>query len=318
MTEPATTQGIPCPPFDPSPRQPRLVAPPGSCDCHAHVFGPADRYPYSPRRGYTPPDSPLEAFLHMHDVLGVERGVLTQPSTYGTDNRAILDVVASDPERFRAIVAVTEDVTDAELRAFDEAGARGIRVNLVDKGGMPFSSMSELRRMAARVGAMGWHVEFLVHVHEEPDVAAILGGLGVDTVVGHFGYMRTSEGLDNAGYRRFLNVVATGRCWVKLTASYRITTWEHAPYPDVAPFARALVETRPDRILWGTDWPHPICKIPMPNDGDLLDTLLEWVPDEATRRAILVENPEALYGFEATARSLRRGRSISDMQGARP
>lgn len=297
MIDSVATHAIPCPPFDPLPRRPRLVVPPRSCDCHAHVFGPAERYPYSPRRGYTPPDAPLEAFLHMHNVLGIERGVLTQPSTYGTDNSVILDVVASDPGRFRAVVAVTEGATDAELRDLHEAGARGIRVNLVDKGGMPFSSLGELRRMAARVGAMGWHVEFLVHVHDEPDVAAILGGLGVDTVVGHLGYMRTSEGLDHRGYTRFLDVVATGRCWVKLTAPYRITTAERAPYPDVAPFARALIETRPDRILWGTDWPHPICQTQMPNDGDLLDLLLEWVPDEAARRAILVDNPEALYGF---------------------
>lgn len=308
-------QAIPCPPFDPFPRQPRLVAPPGSCDCHAHVFGPTHLYPYSPERGYTPPDAPLQAFLHMHEVLRIERGVLTQPSTYGTDNRAILDVVASHPERFRAVVAVRTEVTDEEFRRLHEAGARGIRINLVDAGGMPFSSLDDLKRVAARIGALGWHIEFLIHVHDHPDFATLLGGLGVDAVVGHLGYMRTSEGLDHPGFRHFLDVVAGGRCWVKLTAPYRITTEERVPYSDVAPFARALVEARPDRILWGTDWPHPIVKVPMPNDGDLLDLLLDWIPDEATRHAILVDNPETLYGFGKEDRRLAQAGATDKLDG---
>jgi predicted TIM-barrel fold metal-dependent hydrolase len=205
--------------------------------------------------------------------------------------------VATDPQRLRAIVAVDAEISDEGLRRLDGAGARGIRVNLVDKGGMPFASFGEFERFAGRIAELGWHVEFLVHVHEYPNLATRLRDLPVNSVVGHLGYMRSSEGLGNEGFRRFLDLVAEGRCWVKLTGAYRITTGEHAPYPDVAPIARALIETRPDRMLWGTDWPHPICRVPMPNDGDLLDLLLAWAPDETTRRRILVDNPARLYGF---------------------
>ena len=286
-----------CAPYDPEPRRPRLEAPPGACDCHAHVFGPASRHPYSPKRGYTPPDAPFEAYRRMHEVLGIERGVLTQPSVYGTDNRAMLDAVARDPGQLRAVAAVDADVTEDELRRLDEAGVRGIRINLVDPGGMPFASLGEFERFAGRLADLGWHVEFLVQVHEIPDLAERLRRLPTDAVVGHLGYMRTSEGLDHPAFRRFLEYVAEGRCWVKLSGAYRITTGSHAPYPDVAPFARALVAARPDRMLWGTDWPHPICKVPMPNDADLLDLLLDWAPDEAIRRRILVDNPARLYGF---------------------
>jgi 2-pyrone-4,6-dicarboxylate lactonase len=286
-----------CAPYDPNPRRPVLRAPPGTCDCHAHVFGPEARYPYSPKRGYTPPDAPFEAYRRMHETLGIERGVLTQPSVYGTDNRAIIDAVARDPENLRAVAAVDADISDGELRRLDDTGVRGVRINLVDKGGMPFATFADFERFASRIADLGWHVEFLVHVHEFPDLAPRFRALPVDSVVGHLGYMRTSEGLDHPGFRQFLDLVAEGRCWVKLSGAYRVTTLERAPYKDVAPFARALIEARPDRMLWGTDWPHPICKIPMPNDGDLLDLLLDWSPDEATRRRILVDNPARLYGF---------------------
>lgn len=294
MTEP----GIPfCAAYDPAPRPPAFRAPPKSCDTHAHVFGPADLYPYSPRRGYTPPDARLAAYQHLHAVLGIERAVLTQPSVYGIDNRAILDVVATDPARYRAVVAVGRDVTDAELKAFDRAGARGIRINLVDKGGMPFDSWDDFEAVAKRIADLGWHVEFLVHVHTFEGLTDKLKRLPVDSVIGHMGYMATGEGMQNPAWRRFVDHVAGGRCWVKLTGPYRITAQKQAPYPDVVPFARDLVAARADRIIWGTDWPHPACKIAMPNDADLFDPLLAWVPDEVTRHAVLVDNPARLYGF---------------------
>ncbi|QCK86465.1 GntR family transcriptional regulator [Phreatobacter aquaticus] len=293
-----TETSIPfCAAYDPSPRAPAFKAPPKSCDTHAHVFGPADLYPYSPKRGYTPPDARLAAYQHLHQVLGIERAVLTQPSVYGTDNRAILDVVATDPKRYRAVVAVGRDVTDAELKALDKAGARGIRINLVDKGGMPFDTWDDFEAVAKRIADLGWHVEFLVHVHSFEGLTEKLRRLPVDSVIGHMGYMATGEGLQNPAWRRFVDLVAEGRTWVKLTGPYRITAEKQAPYPDVVPFARDLVAARADRIIWGTDWPHPACKIAMPNDTDLFDPLTEWVPDAPTRHAVLVDNPARLYGF---------------------
>jgi 2-pyrone-4,6-dicarboxylate lactonase len=285
-----------CAPPDPNPKKPTLAAPAGTCDTHAHVFGPQSRYAYSPARGYTPPDAPYEAYRALHAALGVARGVLTQPSVYGTDNTAMLDAVARDPENLRAVAAVGADVTDAELKRLHDAGARGIRVNLVDKGGMPFDSFADVEKFAARIVPMGWHIEYLVHVHNFPDLD-VLGRLPADSVIGHFGYMHVSNGVDHPGFRSFLRLFEQGRVWVKMTAPYRITARQTLPYDDVAPVAKALREARPDRLLWGSDWPHPICPKPMPNDGDMFEHLAEWLPGEALRRQVMAENPTALYGF---------------------
>jgi 2-pyrone-4,6-dicarboxylate lactonase len=284
-----------CPPADPNPRTPTVKAPPGACDTHAHVF--EVRYPYSARRGYTPPDAPYEAYRHLLDVLGVTRAVLTQPSAYGTDNAAMLDAVARDPSNMRAVAAVDDETTDAQLRALDAAGVRGARVNLVDKGGMPFDSFDDVERFASRIAPLGWHIEYLVHVHDFPDLDA-LAHMPVDAVVGHFGYMPTACGVDHPGYRAFLRLVESGRIWVKLTAPYRITAAQDLPYEDVEPFARALRAARPDRLLWGSDWPHAINRKPMANDGDLFDLIAAWLPDERLRQQVLVDNPKRLYGFD--------------------
>lgn len=285
-----------CPPADPNPRRPALALPPGACDCHVHVFDGA-RHPYSKARGYTPPDATLATLRGLHATLGIERAVLTQASVHGTDNRAVLDGAASDPLRLRAVVSVGPDLTEAEAARMHAAGARGIRVNLVDPGGMPFADTREIVRVAERIAGLGWHVEFLVHVDEAADLADLARALPTDIVVGHLGYMPVARGLDHPGYRAFLGLVEAGRCWVKLTGPYRITAEPDLPYRDVAPMARRLVELRSDRILWGSDWPHVMCRRPMPNDGALVDLLAEWIPDGGTRRQVLVDNPARLYGF---------------------
>ena len=288
-----------CPPADANPAPPRrVVAPPGATDVHAHVFGPQRRYAMSPKRGYTPPTASYEDWRRLHRVLGVARGVLTQPSVYGTDNAAMLDAVALDPARLRAVAAVAADVSDAELRRLDAAGVRGIRVNLVDKGGMPFADLAEVAAFARRIAGLGWHIEYLVHAHEFAGLDA-LARMPVDAVVGHFGYMPADRGVDDAGYRRFLKLVEGGRIWVKLSAPYRITRQAGTGYADVVPYARALAAARPDRLLWGTDWPHPHNSRAMPNDGELFDRLADWLPDETLRRQVLADNPARLYGFAA-------------------
>ena len=287
----------PCPPADPAPRQPKVVLPPDSCDSHAHIFGPASTYAWSPARGYTPPDALPEAYDRLHAVLGVTRKVITQPSVYGTDNSATLDYVSSRLDRARAVVSVAADVTDRELEAMPAMGARGFRVNIADPGGNPFASFADLHRVAERLKPLGWHVELLLHVHEMDAHVADIRRLPVDISIGHFGYMPAPLGVDHPKYRAFLDLVGEGHCWVKLTGAYRITSRQHLPYDDTIPFAHALVERRPDRLVWGTDWPHPMCPVPMPNDGTLTDMLLDWVPDEAVRQRILVDNPARLYGF---------------------
>lgn len=294
-----TQDSIPvCQGPDPKPKNPNFEIPPLACDTHAHIFGPESKYDYSPRRGYTPPDASLEDFLHLHEVLGMERGVLTQPSVYGTDNTAMLDAVAREPDRLRAVAAVGESVSDAELERLNAAGVRGIRVNIVDKGGMPFSDMAAVEHMADRIRGFGWHIEVLIHVSDFPDLRKTFARFPVDIVFGHLGYMKTDKGLDNPGFQDFLGLLRDGNCWVKLTGTYRITTLAETPYDDVQPYAAALIETAPDRVLWGSDWPHPFVKMQMPNDGDLLNMLADFAPDAAMRKRILVDNPTVLYGFE--------------------
>jgi predicted TIM-barrel fold metal-dependent hydrolase len=271
-----------------------MAVPQLACDCHAHVFDIA-RHPYQPTRAYTPPDNPVERLLALHDTLGIARGVLIQASVHGVDNRAVLEGVAAHPHRLRAVAAVTEDITDRELERLNAGGVRGIRVNLVDRGGMPFRSLDALAHMADRIRDMNWHIELLVHVENCPELRRLLTGLNVPVTVGHMGYTRVTVGLDHTGYREFLAVLRDGFGWVKLTGPYRISAQDRFPYDDVAPFARAVVAAAPDRVVWGSDWPHVMLNRPMPNDGDLLDLMTEWVPDAKIRQRVLVSNPARLY-----------------------
>jgi predicted TIM-barrel fold metal-dependent hydrolase len=297
----STLPGMAEPPWcagpDPDPHQPKIRLPPLACDCHAHIAGPKSAYPYSPRRIYTPPDALLPAYLGMLGILGVERAVLIQPSVYGTDNRAMLDAMAKAGDRFRGVAVVDDAVTDAELEKMHAAGVRGVRINVVDvaedKGVIP---MASLRRLAERIKPLGWHVEFLMHADEFPDLDAQFADFPVDIVLGHLGYMRTDKGLGAPGFHALLRLMRAGRCWVKLTGPYRISV-DGMPYPDVTPFAHALIDAAPQRVIWGTDWPHVMVKSAMPNDGALCDLLLDWVPDENIRRKVLVENPAKLYDF---------------------
>ena len=200
-------------------------------------------------------------------------------------------------EQYRAIVAVGPDVTDRELAAFHDRGARGVRVNLADKGGNPFDGIGAVQRFTERLKDLGWHLEVLIRVQEFDALYESMSGMAVDVSFGHLGYMKTNHGLEHPGFQDLLTLLREGRCWVKLTGTYRITTATLPPYPDVIPYAQALIAANEDRIVWGTDWPHPTFSGTMPNDGPLFDQLADWVPDENVRQKILVDNPERLYGF---------------------
>jgi len=283
---------------DANPRKPRIAVPPLACDCHAHVFGAESRYPMIPAALYGPADAAGAAdFRRMLDALGVERAVLVQPSAYGTDNRAMLDALATDPGRLRGIAVVPFDVDARTLDRLHASGVRGVRCNIVDlKSGAGRLPRDELMALAQRVQPLGWHIELLLHANEFPNLDRDFADFPVAVSFGHLGYAPAASGTHSAGFRALLRLARDGKAWVKLTGPYRLTPQE-LPYPDVDAFARALLEAAPERLLWGSDWPHVMVKSAMPNDGELLELLARWIPDEALRRRVLVDNPAALYDF---------------------
>jgi predicted TIM-barrel fold metal-dependent hydrolase len=277
---------------DPHPNAPRLSSPPLATDTHLHIFGPA--YPYIAGREYTPPEALPGACRQLFHTLGIKRAVLVQPSVYGEDNSCMLNSAPKLGVPTRCIVVIGLDTTDEELRRFHDAGARGVRFILAHKGGRP---LAELERLTERINDMGWHVQFLLRPEALLELESRLAKLQSPFVIDHIGLIRASEGgVNQPAFQALLRLFRTGQCWVKFTGAYRIST-EAPPYRDIIPLAQALVRQRPDRILWGSDWPHVMLRGKMPNTSELLDLLLEWVPDEKQRTQILVDNPEELFGF---------------------
>jgi predicted TIM-barrel fold metal-dependent hydrolase len=275
-------------------RKPALALPPKAADCHAHVFGPVAKYPYAPNRLYTPPPVLLDDYLAMHRAVGFERGVLVQTGLYGNDNSFIADAIAAHPRRLRGIALIGESVTDAELRRLAASGIRGFRVNRTAKTGL---SIEVARRLAERVKEFGWHVQFLLDVEDHPDLDTMLGSFATEVVIDHMGRPDPRRGVGAPGFQALIRLLRSGRGWAKLSAPYR-TSRQEPPYDDLTPFAHALVAVAPDRLVWGSDWPHVLLDSTMPNDGDLVDQIAVWVPDADIRRRILVHNAERLYGFE--------------------
>jgi len=284
-----------CPAPDPDTRPPDLSVPAKACDSHAHVFGPSDVYPYDPGRSYTPPDAAYADYRKMLDILGVQRACLVQPSVHGTDNTAMLDALKRSGGAFRGIAVVEGGVTDAELQRLHDGGVRGLRINLQFDGR---DALEGLDRTAERIAPMGWHLQFLADIANFADVLSRLRRLPVDVLFDHLGHMPTAHGLDARPFRDLLAMMGDGRCWVKLSGPYRTSREPGVPFSDTLPFVRALVAAAPERVVWGTDWPHPHLEIPMVNDGDLMDLLADWVPDDGARDRVLVENPARLFGFE--------------------
>jgi 2-pyrone-4,6-dicarboxylate lactonase len=285
-----------CPGPDPDTRRPRIAPPPLACDCHAHVFGPTERFPYVEGRSFTPPQALAPAYRRMLDVLGVQRSVIVHGSVHGTDNRPSAEAIAElnrlRPDSCRGIAVIDPECTEAGIAQLHEQGFRGARMSTVVKGGPGFGS---LERIAARVRPFGWHL--VVHVNrssELVDLAPRLLATGATLVVDHVARVRGDEGITSPGYRCLLSLMDTGRCWVKLSALHR-TSSQAWPWRDMQPLVEGVLRANPERVLWGSDWPHPNHYDAMPNDGELLDALAEWIPDAALRARVLVDNPAALY-----------------------
>jgi predicted TIM-barrel fold metal-dependent hydrolase len=269
-----------------------FAVPRGAWDCHIHAIGDPARFPLAADRGYTPALVPIEAYVDLMDRLGIARAVLVQPSIYGTDNRAMVDALARHPDRFRGVAVVGANVADAELDALHAQGVRGVRANLLNRGGI---SLDDAVSLAPRLADRGWHLQLQVDVSTFDAFDAVVR-LPVDLVVDHFGYMPIGKRADEPGFRRLVALVEAGRCYVKLSSPYRLAQWRREGYGAVAPLARALVEANPERLLWASDWPHTDLRTDMPDDGELLSLLGEWIPDAAIRKRVLVDNPAALYG----------------------
>ncbi|MFK5600488.1 amidohydrolase family protein [Methylobacterium sp. HMF5984] len=282
-----------CPAPDPHPAGPtRYAVPAGAVDSHAHVIGRPPAHPFVENRSYTPPAAPAQAYLAMLDATGMAHGVLVQVSVHGTDNRLLLETLAANAERLRGIAVIPLGLPEGDLRAMKDAGIVGLRLNVLYGGGIDFAAVEAYGALARE---MGWHLQFLIDARSLPPLAARLSRLPVPFVVDHMGHMPTAAGLSDPGFSTLVALVRDG-AWVKLSGAFR-TSVAGAPYADTIPFARALNDAAPERCLWGSDWPHVAAWDGPPKLATLLDLVADWVPDEARRRRLFVENPRALYGF---------------------
>ena len=286
-----------CPPPDPNTRSPDFKPPANSCDSHCHVFGPADKFPYAPTTTALPPDAPVATLRALHDTLGIDRAVLVQPSCHGTDNGATLDAIASSGGRYMGVAMVDQSFTDADYEKLHEGGIRGVRFTFVGHlGGAP--DMSRFNTVVEHLRPLGWHLVLHIDARDLIEHGDLLRRVDVPVIVDHMGRVATGDGVEQAPFRALVEFVRDHGWWVKITGAERNST-AGPPFTDAVPFAQALIEAAPDRVIWGTDWPHPNLTSHMPNDGDLVDLLPLYAPDETTRRKILVDNPARLYGFDA-------------------
>jgi predicted TIM-barrel fold metal-dependent hydrolase len=277
---------------DPAPRQARFAVPALACDSHCHVFGPAARFPYAPSRRYTPEDRPKEVLAALHRRLGLGRAVIVQASCHGTDNRAMLDALRSDPTRFRGVAMIDDATTDAELREMQEAGVRGIRFNFIKAlGGAP--DMRQFHRAADRVRPLGWHMVMHLQGDGVTEMAEVIRALRMPVVIDHMGRVDPALGTEGAAFRTLLALLPDERIWVKLSGAERMTL---SPFAEALPFARALLRAAPDRVLWGTDFPHPNLATPV-DEMELLNLVPDFAPTAEDRQRLLADNPARLYGF---------------------
>jgi D-galactarolactone isomerase len=275
---------------------PRLQAPAGACDTHMHFYGPEERYPLAPTAPFAPPPASVADYREVQKKLGLERVVVVQPTAYGKDNRCTMDAVGEiGSATARAVVVVDRSASDDVLRRLTEDGACGIRFHMFDGGVLPWEILED---MAARVHAFGWHVQLQCNGRELVDREAMLRRLPGDLVIDHIGRFHDPVAVDHPAFRCLLRLVDSGRTWVKLSAPYTTSRSGPPGYADVSPLARALVEAAAERMLWASNWPHPGRSDPAErNEATLLELLLDWAPDDAVRRRILVGNPAELYRF---------------------
>jgi 2-pyrone-4,6-dicarboxylate lactonase len=281
-------------PFHHNPSKPKFIPPAGAVDAHCHVFGPEAKFPFAPERKYTPCDAPKEKLFALRDFLGLDKNVIVQASCHATDNRALVDALDASAGRAKGIAFVGEEVSDAELRALDRAGVRGVRFNFVRRL-VDVTPRDVLTRVANRVATLGWHIVVYFEMADLADFESFFTALPTIVVVDHMGVPDVKKGVDDPDNRRFLRMLDThSNIWTKVTCPERMTL-VGPPYDDVVPFGRTLVEHFRDRVIWGTDWPHPNMKREAPDEGVLVDWIPKIAPSAAEQQALLVDNPTGLY-----------------------
>jgi 2-pyrone-4,6-dicarboxylate lactonase len=280
--------------FHPLPSKPAFRAPAGAVDAHCHVFGPADRFPFAPERKYTPVDAPKEMLFALRDHLGLARNVIVQATCHGTDNRAMVDALYAAEGKACGVALLDKGISGAKLGELHRAGVRGVRFNFL-KRLVDAAPKDEMRAVADRVAKLGWHFVVYFEAADLDDVMPFIADLPGTVLIDHMGRPDVSKGVESAEFNRYLDfLAATPNVWVKVTGPER-TTMAGPPYDDVVPFGRVLVERLPDRVLWGTDWPHPNMESHMPDDGMLVDFIPRIAPTPALQQALLVDNPMRLY-----------------------
>jgi len=273
-----------------------FTPPPLACDAHCHVFGPADPFPFSPRRTYTPPDSGVDDFFRLQETLGLSRAVFVQASCHGSDNSAMVDAIQRGEGRFAGVAMIDPSFTDADLDELHASQVRGIRFNFVAHlGGAP--NLDVFWELVHRVAKREWHIVLHFDAQDFGEYAPVLDAMPVPYIIDHMARVPAVDGVDQEPFQRLLErITSDERCWVKISCAERLTEGKTSPFDDVVPFAQALIDAAPDRLLWGTDWPHPNLT-EMPDEGELLDLLTCFAPDKAVRNRILVDNPQVLYTF---------------------
>ena len=281
--------------FDPAPTRPRFTPPPGAVDAHCHVFGPGDVFPYAPERKYTPCDAGKDRLFALRDFLGFERNVIVQATCHGADNRALVDALRAAGDRARGVATVRDTVTDAELSELNEAGVRGVRFNFVRRLVDPKPD-AYYHAIIDRIAPLGWHVVIYFEAQDLEERWDFFTSLPTTVVVDHMGRPDVAKPVDGPEFGRFIRLIEEhANIWSKVTCPERLSQFGPPTYDDVIPFARTLVERFPDRVLWGTDWPHPNMKTHMPDDGTLVDIIPRIAVTQEAQRRLLIDNPMRLY-----------------------
>lgn len=289
------------PQFDLNTRPPTVPIPPGSWDCQVHVFGPPDRYPTVPAAVYAEPSATVDAMLAMHKVLGIDRGVLVQPTPYGTDHCALIDALSVAGKQYIGCARVDDSVTESDLRVMHEAGVRGARFNFHPKLRGSRLSNDEIRRTVDRVASFGWYFQLQMVDMDPEEVTTLFDDIDANIVIDHMGPLRYDRGVGDRRLTKILSLLDRGNWWLMLSNGTKRSVDAGFGWDDSIPFARAYIDHAPDRVLWASDWPHPLHPHPMPNDGELIDLLRQYAPDEATLHKILVDNPERIFGSRGAA-----------------